>query len=263
MADLVYQAYLGTIPFNDSSYYVGNTNVSLQVANVPYPISTASLVFWLDGETFVTGTNWISTFGDITGSMIGATPVKASTANGGVVNFTTSSAMIITGSNPLNFTSSAYTIFVATRYSGSSVDRHGRLLDARSNNWLFPTYGGGGGGGDTEYSSAWYNTTDFIIISGSIYDTEWRISTGVRDIANVSASFFLNGNFVVNAANDTTTKGFNGLAINKGAAGDGSVNPATGEVTQCDVGDIILYNRVLSNQEILDVTNVLRGRYGI
>jgi len=263
MADLVYQAYLGTIPFNDTSYYVGNTNVSLQVANVPYPISTASLVFWLDGKTFVTGTNWTSTYGDVIGSMVGATPVKASTANGGVVNFTTSSAMIITGSNTLNFTSSAYTLFVANRYTGSSTDFHGRLLDSRNNNWLFPTYGGGGGGGAVEYSSTWYNTTDFIIVSGSIYDTEWRISTAVRDTTNVSASFFLNGNFILSASNAATVKGFNGLAINRGQSNDGSTNPATGEVTQCDVGDIILYNRVLSNQEILDVTNVLKGRYGI
>jgi hypothetical protein len=261
MADLVYQGYLGTIPFNDSSYYVGNTNVSLQIANVPFSIPTASLVFWLDGRTFVTGTNWTAAFGNMTGSMVGATPVKASTSNGGVVNFTTSSAMLITGTNPLNFTSSAYTIFVATRYSGSSTDFHGRLLDARSNNWLFPTYGGGGGLGLK--SSAWYNTTDFIIESGSIYDTEWRISTGVRDTANVSASFFLNGNFVLSASNDATTRGFNGLSINRGAFTDATVNPAIGEVTQADVGDIILYNRVLSNEEIANVASALGSRYGI
>jgi hypothetical protein len=263
MADLVYQGYLGTIPFNDSSYFVGDTNVSLQIADFPYPISTASLVFWLDGKTFVTGNNWIPTFGNATGSMTGATPVKASPSNGGVVNFTTSSAMVITSPNSLNFTASAYTVFVATRYSGSSSDRHGRLLDARNNNWLFPTYGGGGGGGVTTYSSAWYNTTDFIIASGSIYDTEWRISTGVRDTTNLSASFFLNGNFVLSASNDATTRGFDGLSINDGFYTDGTVNPGGDEVTQADVGDIILYDRVLSNAEIQNVTNVLKGRYGI
>jgi hypothetical protein len=194
---------------------------------------------------------------------VGFTPVQKRDDNGGVINFTTSSAMKIGGVASLDYKAEDFTIFVATRYSGSETDRHGRLLDGVSNNWLAPTYGGGGGSGDTEKSSAYYNTSTFIIESGSIYDTQWRISTIVRDKTNTSSSFYVNGGLAATGANNATTQGFNGLAINFGAFTNGTINPGTGEVTQGDVGDILLYNRVMNQSEITQVYNVLKVRYGL
>jgi hypothetical protein len=256
--------------------FLGNQEIglaslgSLPVANIqqgaPSPsIPTTNLVFWLDSTTFTTGSStWVSNFGLLfSGSFTGATPVQKRADNGGVVNFTTSSAMKLGGNSGLNYTASNYTLFVVNRYTGSAADSHGRLLDGVNNNWLAPTYGGGGGGGAAEYHSAYYNTSTFIIQSGSIYDTEWRISTVVRDIPNLSSSFYVNSILAATGANNATTNGFNGLAINNGQSGNGTINPATGEVTQADVGDILLYNTVLNQAEINNVYNALKLRYGL
>jgi hypothetical protein len=246
---------------------LGNLPVS-NIANVfvtTPPIPTDNLVFWLDATTFSTGSStWNSNLGlPYSGSFTGQTPVQKRSDNGGVVNFTTSSAMRIGGAASLNYTAEDFTMFVATRYSGSSTDRHGRLLDGVTNNWLAPTYGGGGGAGDTEYWAAYFNTSTFIILSGSLYDTEWRISTIVRDKTNTSSSFYTNAVLAASGSNNATTNGFNGLAINNGSAATGTTNPGTGEVTQADVGDLILYNRVLNQSEITQVYNTLKGRYGL
>lgn len=228
-------------------------------------LPSQGLQFWLDSTTFTTGSStWVSNGGlQFSGSFTGATPVQKRTDNDGIVNFTTSSAMKIGGNTSLNYTASNYTLFVVNRYTGSSADYHGRLLDGDTNNWLAPTYGGGGGGGATEYHSAYFNGSSFIIQSGSIYDTEWRISTVVRDIPNLSSSFYVNGVLAASGANNATTNGFNGLSINNGQSGNGTVNPGTGEVTQADVGDIVLYNTVLNQSQIDIVYNILKNRYGL
>jgi hypothetical protein len=245
---------------------LGNLPVSqIVVFPIAPTIPTTNLVFWLDAKTFTTGSStWTSNNGlAYSGSFTGQTPVQKRADNGGAVNFTTSSAMRIGGAASLNYTAEDFTIFVATRYSGSSTDRHGRLLDGVTNNWLAPTYGGGGGGGDTENTSAYYNTSAFIILSGSIYDTQWRISTIVRDKTNTSSSFYVNSVLAATGATNATTQGFNGLAINNGQAATGTVNPGTGEVTQGDVGDIVLYNSVLNQSQITEVYDILKGRYGL
>ena len=189
------------------SIYLGNKSIELaSLGSIPVQsildvriipaIPTASLVFWLDATSFTTGSGtWSSNYGiPYSATFNGATPVQKREDNGGVVNFTTSSALVLgAGGATFNYTTASYTLFVATRYSGSSTDRHGRLLEGRINNWLAPTYGGGGAAGSTEYHSAYYNASTFIIQSGSIYDTEWRISTVVRDIPNLSSSFYVNG----------------------------------------------------------------------
>lgn len=252
--------YLGNVNLGSTGLYLGNIPMAINpFEDRGVEIPTNNLVFWLDPSTFVTGSStWVSNLGlSFSGSFVGPTPVKKPSDY--VLNFTTSSAMTFGGNASLNYTSSDFTIFVATRYSGSSTDRHGRLIDGVNNNWLMPTYGGDGGGGATEYWAAYYNTTSFVILSGSIYDTQWRISTVVRDKTNLSSSFYSNAVLAASASNNATSEGFNGIRINAG----GLTNPGTGEVTQCDVGDIILYNRVLSQSEINTVYNAIKGRYGL
>lgn len=245
---------------------LGNKPVeSILQAALIQTIPTANLVFWLSATNFTTGSStWASNFGlPFSGSFVGPTPVQKRSDNGGVVNFTTSSVMNIGPSSSLNYQAQNYTLFVATRYSGSATDRHGRLLSSQNTNWLAPTYGGGGGGGDGELHSAYYNGSTFIILSGSIYDTEWRISTVVRDIPNLSSSFYVNGVLAASGSNNGTTNGFGGLSINDGLFQNGTENPGIEEVTQADVGDILLYNTVLNQSQINVVYNSLKLRYGL
>jgi hypothetical protein len=251
---LVSAAALGNLPVSNIANVFETTTV----------IPTDDLIFWLDGTSFTTGSpTWNSNYGlPYSGSFTGATPVQKRTDNGGVVNFTTSSAMRFGGPDSLDYRAEDFTLVIANRYSGSASDVHGRMLCGVSNNWLAPTYGGTPAAGTNEKPSAYYNGSTFIIDSGS-YDTEWRISTVVRDKTNLSSSFYLNSVLVASGSNNETTNGFFGLSINDGVFSNGTTNPGQDEVNQADVGDVILYNRVLNQSEITQIHNTLKDRYGI
>lgn len=251
-------AALGSIPVS---------SITLETIPVPPPPTppTASLVFWFDGREYVSSSSaWYSNNNlPYTASSVGALPLQKRSDNGGIVNFTTASAITIDGAGGMNYTTKDFTLFVATRYSGSATDIHGRLFSSVNVNWLMPTYGGGPGGGSTEYHSAYFDRNTFIILSGSIYDTEWRISTVVRDRPNASSSFYVNGVLAASGSNNTAADGFFGLSINAGAFQGGTTNPAGGEVTQADVGDILLYDSVLNQSQINTVYDILKVRYGL
>lgn len=264
MAELATKVYLGDIDVTNTGLYLGDQLVVMNpFEDTGTNIPTSSLVFWLDPSTLTTGSSvWNSNYGlAFSGSFTGQTPVKKPSDY--VVNFTTSSAMRFGGNASLDYTGQDFTLFIVNRYSGSATDRHGRLLDAVLNNWLAPTYGGDGGSGPTEYWATYYNASTFIIQSGSIYDTQWRMSTIVRDKTNLSSSFYINAALAASGSNNATTNGFNGLSINNGLFADGTINPGSAEVTQADVGDIILYNRVLNQSEITTIYNTLKARYGL
>lgn len=246
-------AALGSIPVS---------SITLETIPVSPPTPpTASLVFWFDGREYVSSSSeWYSNNNlPYTASSVGALPLQKRSDNGGIVNFTTASAITIDGAGGMNYTDKNFTLFVATRYSGSETDIHGRLFSAVNVNWLMPTYNAG----TTEYHSAYFDRNSFIILSGSIYDTEWRISTVVRDRPNASSSFYVNGVLAASGSNNTAADGFSGLSINAGAYQGGTTNPAGGEVTQADVGDILLYDSVLNQSQINTVYDILKVRYGL
>ena len=249
------ELFLGDTPVLES--YLGDKfteyNISSSIIVVPPTptIITASLQFWLDPTSYSgSGSKWLSTYGNATGSFTGSYIYSGSS----FFNMNTASLCDFNTTASLNYSTQPNTLFVVGRSSGSATDRHGRLIGG-VNNWLMGTYGGGPGAGDDEYQRAYYDGT-FVILD-TPYDTVWRVYTAVWQNAS-SASFFVNGQWVAESTSGGQY-GFNQFSINNGQYQGLGGN----ETTAADYGDIILYNRVLTKAEITEVYDVIKSKYGL
>ena len=161
---------------------------------------------------------------------------------GGVFNFdATTSASYVQCATP-NLSSSDSTVIVASRYNGAT---RGRILSGGSNNWLL---GHWSSGSEEHYAQGW-------IHQGTPNDTNWGIHVATRNHGSDLSSYWKNGVKIV--SNSTAgAAGPNGFTIGRYA-------PNNNEYSIAQVAYVVAYNRVLSDREIIDATNALRGRFGI
>jgi hypothetical protein len=185
------------------------------------------------------GTTWTNLLGTgNNGTLVnGAT---YSSANGGVI--------VLDGVNdyisvPINLATSTYTIIGAARY----VVVGGRTFSGLNNNWLM-----GHWSGTTEnyYAEGWVSSS----LGTGAGDTNWRIYAATWNSVSDSASLYVNGSQRV-SPNTNASAGPNGFAI-------GSVN-GTSEFSNSHISCLYVYNRVLTESEISQNFNALRGRFGI
>jgi len=148
------------------------------------------------------------------------------------------------GNNTINLSTSANTVFVVSRLTGTT---NGRVLtcnlDSSGNNWLL---GHHGGTYNDYYAEGW-------VSDGGSFDTNWRMYMGdwsgtSTDLANLYS---------------------NGTAIttNSSAASQGpkylGVNYYSNEVSTCEVAEIVVFDRVLSAIERKQVHTYLGQKWGI
>ena len=148
------------------------------------------------------------------------------------------------GNNTINLSTSANTVFVVSRLTGTT---NGRVLtcnlDSSGNNWLL---GHHGGTYNDYYAEGW-------VSDGGSFDTNWRMYMGdwsgtSTDLANLYS---------------------NGTAIttNSSAASQGpkylGVNYYSNEVSTCEVAEIVVFDRVLSATERKQVHTYLGQKWGI
>lgn len=144
-----------------------------------------------------------------------------------------------------NLTSSNFTVISATRYAGASP--RGRIVSGRSNNWLM---GHWGSQAEKYHPVGWVTSS-----SGGPNDELWRIHSGTGNISLNQYSFFSNKDKLVTNSSGGS-QGPNGFSI-------GRYGPGNSEYSNCDVSFLLAYNRILSDQEIKQNFNALRGRYGL
>ena len=257
--------YLGDIQLIPKSLYLGNEEVYLNTfTQITASIITSGSRFYFDANQWSGTGNLLSSFGSIpaTSSLYGSVTKKTSPNGGAVMNIDTSSILIVSGSSTgadVNGVNGETLILIAAS-SGSSTSQHGRILNSGANNWLFGTYGGNTISTPDESQVAWYNG-DFIINSGS-YDTNFRMYVGLIHSAT-SQSIYVNNQYL--AGQSGISRGsYEGLYINKGQfTPQGSPSNTPGEITQCEVGLIASYNRILSNEELTLLYNYYASSYGL
>jgi len=163
-----------------------------------------------------------------------------STVNGGVLQFNGTDQY---GSlSALNYATTTFTIIAGSRYSGAT---RGRVISSIANNWLF---GHHASSSERYYAEGWIHL-------GTPNDLNWRIYAGTENYSGDQRSFYVNNSSIV--VNSTAgSAGFNGLSVGRWGAG-------ASEYSTCEVSFIHVYNRVLSDSEITQNFNALRGRFGV
>jgi hypothetical protein len=207
-------------------------------------IVSDGLVLYLDAANKNSYPGSGSTWFDISGSNNHLTLINGptlSSANGGVFQF---NGINQYAENSLNLSTSNMSIIASSRYSGATRKR---VISSVSNNWLL---GHWDGQAEAYYAEGWITA-----FSGLPNDTNWRIFTATENFSSDQRSFYVNNSLRV--SNSTAgANGFNGLSIGRSGV-------YTGEISTCEVGVILVYNRVLSTAELTQNFNALRGRYGI
>ena len=280
MATVSTQYFLGDTEIITS--YLGNESILFNPLEIGGYIPTGGLIVYLDGTQNVDTASgyWYNSYGEnITASLFGSPTWDSNT---GVLSFTHQQGLeTIPKPGALQISQSQFTIIYSGRYIGDATDKHGRILTSLvpdgvnrvsiDYNWTLGNYSGSYSG-SSQTGPGWYAPAipQWVSQPSGSYDTNWRVFGGWGNWLNpnnISGSFYLNGDFV----NFETTPisyspdniGPYGLGINTGSYTDGVVGGVTLENSNCEVADILVYNRILTDVEIQQTSLFLANRVGI
>lgn len=222
-------------------------------SSTPYPTSPISsgLVMWMDAAdpnvfTYSSGTT-VSQWNDKSGSGYHMTvkagsvgPTRNVICNGRMVlGFSTN---MVLQNTSINLATSANTVFVVSRYSQTAnTGALQRILTSTGNNWLL-------GHWNTYYNQ--YYAEGWVQYAGYSYDTTWRMYMGDWSGSGTDqANFYSNGTRIITNSNGASA-GPNGISIN------------ASEPSICEVAEIIVYNKVLTDSERKSVHTYLSRKWG-
>jgi hypothetical protein len=195
---------------------------------------TNGLVMFIDGANPSSypgsGNTWYDISGNNHNISLGST-VSYTSSFGGVLTFPENGNGY--GRNTtMNLSTSNYTVITYVR-----------KLSNYQNNWLIghhdDTYG-------DYYAEGWVNN-----ISSPKSDTTWRMFAGTGHISNDVYQLYINDSLIVQ--NNLGSQGPRGWNFNNQYS----------QYSNCQIANLIVYNRVLSASEIQDVYNKTKGRFGL
>lgn len=219
-----------TFSVNDSAYLAAVDDLAIPLNGLVMHLDFAGYKSW----NGVAGATILDLTGRGNNGSIGGA-VSVSSVYGGVLNITYGNYVSIAS---LNLSSGQSTIVGATRYNGAN---HGRIISGIANNWLL------GHHANTVYE---YYAAGWVSDTG-ISDSNWRIYAGTANVG-IGYALYVNGEYYT--GNNNGTQGINGMYL-------GGVSYS--EYSDCQVGFILAYNRILSGDEIRQISNARRNRYGI
>ena len=201
-------------------------NITTQPFNPTY---ISGCVLWNDAST-LTGTGAVGTWTNLAGASytIACTGTKTPNGRNGLttVNLTTSQTWIPSPDVALG----SHSLFWSGRQTGGT---NGRVLQGTANNHLYGYWGG--------YKRAIYNNNSPGQLTTSPSDREWDIFSYTR-VAEGAYVFSWNGSVLFSGATSTGSW-MDGLRINSGASA---------EPSDCEIGEIIVYNRILVESGAVD-----------
>jgi len=230
-------------PFSDAVIPTTTTTTTSTTTTAAPAYVTNGLIIYMDSTVAASypgsGTNLFNLVSgqDYTGSL-----ENGVTYSGGYLITAKASSQFIQINAP-NYTSQNYTVMGATKYNSGSGN--GRMMAGNGNNWLL---------GHWQNSTINYYAEGTIEgIAGGPNDENWRIYAGTGNIAGDSYGFYVNG--TLSTSNNGGAAGPNGLRV--GSQGGG------GEWSDGQFAFIMLYNRVLSDAEVLQNYNALKSKVGL
>ena len=217
----------------------------------PYtiPIATGLILLWdaSDKRSYIPSSSIIY---DLAGNYNGTVGAGCSYSTNGGGSITINGPVAIISNTSINMTYEKYTAVVATRYTSSN---RGRMLNANNNSWLL---GHWGNQAEKYYAEGWVSNS-----SGGPNDTAWRVFTGTGDTTTDNWKFYVNSE--LRASNNAGSQGPNGIVIGSfppggRLGGSGDLENSSGEFSF-----LAVYNRVLTEEEILTNYNSIKGRYNL
>ena len=241
----------GTMGYNDDpddkkrmEFYNGTEWVEINRTEIMSVPVTTGLVAWMDGDSWSSANNrWEDKSGNNNHSSNTVGTVQKGTWTGGsgasnsfsyIYGDTNAGVRITNGWNNGN----NYTFFHITRYTGGS---RGRIWQGLSGNWLS---GHWNGRRRVYYHQGWLNSSNQSPLDNWLQTTDSRSLVRANRGANQWSS---GGNYSPN-----------GVAINNAGSG-GCCN--ANERSDWACATILLYNRTLSTDEMLQVENFLYDIY--
>lgn len=237
--------------FDIGGYVFNSSMASNQVAN---QIITKDLVLYLDAGNINSYPGSGTTWTDLSGNGNNGTLVNGayfSTDFGGVMNFDGVNDYIDISSP--NMTSTNYTVFGAARYTTIDAPIYptgyeaGRIISAKNNNWLLGHWGGYTG---NYYAEGWVSG-----VAQGTSDTNWKLLAGTGNISSDAYEIYVNGSSTNGSTNSNGSQGPNGFRLGSYVGGS--------EFANGQIGILLVYNRVLSQSEIIQIYNTTKGRFGL
>lgn len=208
-------------------------------------IVTDGLAMYVDAanpKSYPGGSTWYDLTTNGHNISLGSTVALASYADTSVLHFPIDLNGNGTNSS-LNLSTSNYTVMSWVRKL-DNLTSNGRTITANSNNWLLAhhdtTYG-------DYYAEGWVNN-----ITSPSADTVWRMYTGTGHISNDQYSMFINTENQVRNSNGGS----------QGPIG-WNLNGYSTQKSNCEIANLICYNRVLTDAEVQQNYNALKGRFGL
>lgn len=210
-------------------------------------IPTNGLVLNLDAENTSSYSGTGSTWFDISdnsnnGTITGSVPYNSTRK---VFTFSGTQGNYINVPSP-NLSSTNFTVIGAARYANTSVNTL-RIISGLSNNWLM---GHWNNSSENLYSEGWVTP-----VGNGPKDDQWRILASTGNISADSYASWVNG--VKLFENNGGAAGPNGFGLGRYAGGDSEYTQ------QGEISFLLAYNRILTDTEIIRVTSVYKGRFGL
>ncbi|MEM7394642.1 MAG: LamG-like jellyroll fold domain-containing protein, partial [Verrucomicrobiota bacterium] len=142
----------------------------------------------------------------------------------------------------------AYTIFSVARYLTTEAASSDRVICSRDNNFLFGFY--------AQSTENWY--AGGWIQQGGDLNTDWHVHIGtLTDDPDPLAAFWTDGNLMT--TNNTSSE----IPHVPGRLALGARNNNNDKASKAAIAEVIIYDRVLSDAELLDIAGYLGGKYAI
>ena len=219
-----------------TGFYMWGAQLETSSSPGPY-VQTVASTLTSRSTTIVNLTGNATYNGTINGSVVFNSANTTAPANF-ETSFSNTTYITVSG---LDLSLVPHTVIGAARYSGAV---RGRGFTS-NNNWLMGLYNG-----TTESVYAYNN---WIYGPAGTNDTNWRVVAASGDTTGDVWKVYVNGTIV--ATNQNGGRGPAGINF-----AWTSLYPT--EASQSQMGALLAYNRILTDQEIAQTTAALRGRYG-
>ena len=186
------------------------------------------------------GTTFIDVSGNGNHGTLNNSPTH-DTEGGGCFEFDANTERIVI---PIDLQNNQFTVFGFARYTTSSGN--GRVISSHQNNWLMGWY--------ANNTSYYYAGNAWILTGNGGNTTDWICFAATGDTTADNWKFYRNG--IKIADNSNGGNGPNGITL--GGWGNGIA-----EASNCKVAYVNAYRRVLTDAEVKQNYNALKGRFGL